>query len=581
MTTRAGQHPARASWRIPAGLAAIGAVVYVNSLTGAFLFDDHPAITENPFLRRWWPIWNLFTAPTETTPAGRPLVSLTLAINHALGGLNVVGYHLINVAIHLLASLTLFGIVRRTLAFLPTWRRDPTTAAWLAGATALLWMLHPLQTQSVTYIVQRAESLMGLSVFLTLYCTIRGAFASPGTAAWHAAAIVACFAGMSSKESMVVAPLLVALYDRIFLSPSWRAAWQQRRWLYLGLAGSWLWLAVLVSTSPRPFTAGFGMQGPTPWDYALTQCGVILYYLRLTVVPAPLVQDYYDWPLTQHTLEAMPAATILMLLLAATGWALRHRPPLGFLGAWFFATLAPSSSVMPISDLIFEHRMYLPLASLMVLAVCGGWTLMQRRAHDPRRRRAIGVSLVIVVAGLFGAMTIARNADYRSEVSIWQDTARKRPRSARAHNNLGSALAAEGRLAEAMAHYREALHAEPEYADAYYNLGIAYFRQGQVEIAIRHYRKALSLRPDDAVIHNDLGVALSQRGQFDEALAHLTKALALRPRWAVVYNNIGNVLLRQDKWQEAIAQYEQALRLDPSDREAYYNLHLARAHAPR
>ncbi|MGB2987435.1 MAG: glycosyltransferase family 39 protein, partial [Phycisphaerae bacterium] len=216
---------------LPILLVLSGLIVYLNSFAGVFIFDDTVHILESERIRHLWPPWDLLARR-------RPTLELSLAVNYAIGGLGVWGYHAFNLAVHVLAGLTLFGIARRTLMHERCRDRLGQASHWLALTIALIWLVHPLQTQSVTYIIQRSESLMGLFYLLTLYCVIRGA-ESPLRYRWYLAAVIACALGMGSKAVMVTAPLVVLLYDRVFLSPSFSEAFRKRWGLYSGLAANW------------------------------------------------------------------------------------------------------------------------------------------------------------------------------------------------------------------------------------------------------------------------------------------------------------------------------------------------------
>src|SRR5262245_21401344 len=239
----------------PMLLVAICAAVYFNSLNVPFLFDDMAAIVENPQVRSAGSIWETLVPrkQSDITTAGRPLATLVFALNYHAAGENVWGYHVVNIAIHAAATLLLFGIVRRTLLLRST--DSPAlnralAADWYAFFVALLWAVHPLQTEAVTYIIQRVESLAGAAILLTLYCVIRGC-TSQRRVAWFTGAILACALGMGVKETVAVAPLLSLLYDRTFVAGSFAWALRRRRWMYLGLAASWAILAVLLASSPR------------------------------------------------------------------------------------------------------------------------------------------------------------------------------------------------------------------------------------------------------------------------------------------------------------------------------------------
>ena len=354
---------------IPLVVVAAGLLAYHNSFTGPFIHDDVPSIGDNPTICHLWPIWRPLSPPHRggITVEGRPIINLSLAFNYALGGCRVWGYHALNLIIHVLAALTLFGIVRRTL-LRPVFRGHFDAAAdGLALSAAVLWTVHPLQTESVTYIVQRAESIMGLFYLLTLYCFIRAA-ESPRPRAWYGLCLSACALGMASKEVMASAPLMVMLFDRTFVSGSLREAWRRRWPWYVALASTWILLGYLLF-----FTGSFGnalvnaqLRGDSRWAYLLAEPGVMIHYLRLSVWPYPLCFDYFGWPMARTWTGMLLPSLMIAILTAAAVWAWKTNSPWGFLGAWFFLILAPSSSLVPTDSPAYEHRMYLSLAAVVV-----------------------------------------------------------------------------------------------------------------------------------------------------------------------------------------------------------------------
>jgi tetratricopeptide (TPR) repeat protein len=644
------------------GLAAVTA--YHNSFHGPFVYDDVPAIVENPTIRQLLPIAPVLSPPHNgETVSGRPLLNFTLAINYAISGLNVWSYHVTNLAIHVAAALLLFGILRRT--FLSPTLRDcfGTAATPLAAASAALWAVHPLHTESVTYIVQRAESLAGCFYLLTLYGVIRGA--APGTVPifarakmglspsasvkasskgtvpffaeygpeqsgsvggekgdspranvgpWlcYAAAVLACLLGTACKEILVTAPLMVLLYDRTFLVGSFAEALRRRWGLYVGLAAIWGLSAYLVlSTGLIGRQAEMG--APDAWGYARSQPGVILHYLRLSFWPRPLCFDY-AWPVANTFWEIFPGAMVVCLLLAATLWGMARRQAWSFLGAWFLLILAPTSSILPLGQLAFEHRMYLSLAAVAVLSVAGGYALwdgwLPRAAVSGRgatvARWAAPTALWAAALLALGYATVARNRDYRSMLAIYQDTVDKRPQNpvarnnlgfalvklektveaipqyrealrlnadyAEAHNNLGTALAKLGKPEEAIEHFLAALRGKPEFAMAYNNLGLALVDLGRTDEALAHYRQALRLKPDDADVHYNLGIAVAALGKTSQAIQHYQRALRLKPDYVKAHNNLGTALASLGRTKEAIEHYRQALRLKPDEAAAHSNL---------
>jgi len=542
-----------------------GCLVYLNSLAAPFLFDDKLSILENARIRRLWPPGDILS---ETM---RPVTEWSLAVNYALGGLHVWGYHALNLLIHLVAALLLFGIVRRTCQSGVLRERYGASADVLALVTALCWVVHPLQTQSVTYLSQRAESFAGMCALLTLYSVLRAATTSPA-GRWRLLAVLACLTGMGAKPIMVTIPIVVFLYDRVFLAGSYRELLRQRWTLYAGLASSWVVLAMLLTRISRVFepTAGFAMTGITWKDYVLTQPGVIQHYLKLALWPHPLVLDYW-WPVARTFQEIAPPLLMMVGLVGLTAWVWRRYPAAGFLGMWLLLTLAPSSSVLPIADLAAEHRMYLPLASIVALVVFGVSGLLHRLplAAPWRSRVACTVAVVTVTALAIG--TVRRNAQYRSEESIWRVTVAQRPDNPRAHNGLASALTRERRFDDAAVQYAHALRLQPDYAQAHNDAGHALMIQGKLPEAITHLSEAVRLSPTYAQALNNLGIALSKQGHHQEANAYLRQALRLDPRNADVHYNIGNALAKQGAFDAAVSAYAQALRLKPDLAEAHNN----------
>jgi tetratricopeptide (TPR) repeat protein len=569
--------------------------VYYNSFSGAFILDDH-FIANSPSIRHFG---SALFPPASSTASGRPVINLTFAFNYALGGIKVWSYHAFNLLVHMLAGLTLFGLVRRTLTRPALSQRFGADAVPLALAVAVIWAVHPLQTEAVAYISQRAESLMGLFYLLTLYCFVRSVesekfcespsnhSAGSGQASlgpsnpkdtagykrrpktrvtWQIFSILACLLGAMSKEVIVTAPVMVLLYDRTFFAGSLREAWRLRWRYYLGLACTWLQLACLTNNLGL---RGIGFEQPmTWWSYALISCRSVVLYLKLAIWPHPLVFDY-GMPVVHHVREIIPCALVLALFLSAILIALRYRPVIGFAGTWFFMILVPTSSVIPISGQpMAEHRVYLSLTAVVVLGVLGLYRLIGRRS----------LAVCAATAAGLGWLTAQRNQDYRSELTIWSDTVAKCPDNERAHNNHGACLVnVPGQLPVAIAEFQAALRIKPDYKDAHYNLGLLFSQiPGRLPDAIAEFQAALRIRPDDLNAHNRLGLALIQQGNLDGALAQFKETVQIAPEDAQVHNNLGNALAKSGRLVEAIDQYELALRLTPDFTAAHNNLELVR-----
>lgn len=567
-------------WFAPAAAAVIVLAViaaYCNTLRCPFIFDDPGSIAGNPTIRSLSDLMTVLKAdlPGGATPRGRPVVNLSLAINYAAGKLDVRGYHAANITIHALAALVLFGLVRQTLLLPGQAQRFARHAAPLAFAAALLWAVHPLQTESITYIIQRAESLMGLFFLLMLYCLCR-AETSKRPWVWLAASVLACLLGMGSKEVMVVAPIVALLYDRTFLSSSFRRALRRRWPYYAALAMSWAMLGVFA-WGARGETAGFDGK-LSVWTYAATQLWAVARYLRLALWPGPLTLDYGTDTITSFWLLAGPGALVAALL-TATALALWRSPKLGFLGAAFFLILAPSSSFIPVTtQTVAEHRMYLPLASVVILAVLGAHAAVSRLAAHRREWPAayawgLPAILAAAVAVPLGVRTFSRNADYRSERSIWQDTVRKRPVNARAHNNLATQLLRDGRPAEALEHLNIALGLDATYAKAFANRGSCRKIMGRLDLAIDDYTKAVKYEPTLGAAYASRSACWRLLQNYPEALADAEKAIAVEPDLALAYSSRGSCLMAMGRLAEALADFDKVL----ASRSNYYEAHYDKA----
>ena len=655
---------------------------YANSFQGVFVFDDDASIVNNPTIRHLWPIWEPLSPPRNgETVSGRPLLNFSLAVNYAMGGTNICGYHAVNLAIHILAALVLFGVLRRTLQLrdwrlaikrLPQNRQDhvgrPPNVESVNGfgigtkelsgkrtamdghipyfpshtpfalAVALLWAVHPLQTGAVTYVIQRAQSLASLFYLLVLYCVIRGATLErdwglgigdwrkprsstanpqspiPNRFFWYLAAVVACALGMATKETAVTAPLLVLLYDRTFLSGRFSEALRRRWALYVALAATWGLLAYLAHTTGL-LVRRAEFESPGAWSYVISQPRVILYFLWLGVWPHPLCLDG-ACTVARNAHDVVPAAIVVTALLAITVAGLIRGRPWAFVIACFFLLLSPTCSVVPLGALGCQHWMYLPLAAVLTILVAAAWRTITESICCgilPRwSSHIVGNGFTIIAALPLVVLTLERNRIYSTELAIWQDTAAQAPWSARAHNNLGTALHHQGRLAEAITEYQKAAELKPEYGKAYNNWGAALFDEGryaeavgpcrqavriapqafeshsnlanalnhsgQYEEAIGEFQRALQLDPTNAAVHNDLAIALTASGRTDEAICHYRQALKIDPRLARVRAGLGNCLYRQGKVREAVAEWRAAACLQPFEPSAVPMLNFAAWH---
>jgi hypothetical protein len=553
-------------------LTVVAIATYWNGLSVPFVWDDDTAITTNQSIHE---ITDSLIPPLETPVSGRPLVNLSLAINYAMGGLETTGYHVFNLAVHVCCALLLFAIVRRTLQRHRYFSSTAPVDA-VALAAALIWMVHPLLSETVDYTTERTESMMGLFFLLTLYSAIR---ARPrratlsGSPKWTAIAIASCAAGMATKESMAIAPVAVVLYDLVFEFDSPAEAWASRKTLYLGLAATWVELGAILWRWPRSTVGGTAV---SPMTYALNQAQMIARYLWLSVWPRSLVADY-GVPQPLHVGDVVPQGALVLALVVATVVALVRWPAAGFLGAMFFLALAPTSSVVPIvSEVGAERRMYLPLAALVVLVV-----VLLARAVDRWRtktawRAATAVAAVAVIA--LAIRTVDRNRDYSSPLALWQSVVDRRPQG-RARMGLANQLLDLSRHDEAIAQLRLAV---ADYPDARAGLGTELLVQGHLEEGISVLEAfvradpSLPNRAPARVLLAQAHRALAERAlsQQNAALAadEARQSVALDATNADAHNVLGAALASQGNLAAAIPEFQAAVRINPQHPSAVNNL---------
>lgn len=553
-------------WRAGVILAVILAA-YSNSFRGPFVIDDQASVVQNPDIRELTRLDRVLAPRRDSPVAGRGLVNLSFAIDYALGGLNVTGYHVTNLAWHIACAWLLFGVVRRTLALPSMPSSLAAQAPNLALGVAVVWGVHPLTTEVVDYLSQRTESMMAFFLLLTLYAAIRG---------WNGLTIVACLAGTVCKETIAVTPLLVALYDRVFLYRSWRDALRMRASLYIGLAASWLVLAGLVLSGPRAAVVGFA-SGVTPWTYLLNQASIVVQYLRLTIWPHNLVA-LYGWPEMLTLGEVLPQALGVAALLAVVAVALIRVPALGFLGAWFFIALAPGSSIVPVvTEVGAERRMYVPLMALATLAVLAAWRFVRVRA-------VAAAILIMAVAGL-GALTMRRTSEYASAVALARTVVERRP-TAVAHHLLGETLALAGETAEAEKELRAAVtmgDSRARYQLAVILVNAQRLPEATAELEAYVATSGVPQRmrwlnpPLLEVLTSRLQLAqiYATQRRWADAAAQARLVLEVAPRHPEASRVLGTALVGAQVWPEAIAVLQDYLSLRPDDARTRVNLAIA------
>lgn len=569
---------------LPLLLVGLGVIAYANTFQAPFVFDDVPHIVNNPNIRRLWPLRTTITNPT------RAVLYVSLALNYAVGGLNPADYHVTNLAIHVGVGLLLYGILRRTFGSVRLRRRYAGVASGLAFWIAALWLVHPLATQGVTYVVQRAESLMAFFYLLTLYSAIRAASARRFGGFWVAVSVLASALGMATKQVMATVLLTLLLYDRAFLWEGWREVFRQRARLYGGIALLWgSALVMVLRMSGVGRTAGFSYSDVSALSYALTQLKAITHYLALSFWPVSLCFDY-SWPLVESFGDVWAEGVWIAGLVACAVVLYARRPSAGFAAVAFFIVLAPTSSVMPILDPIVEHRMYLPLAAVVAgigVATFEALRAILRRVRAERVFPACGLLFGVSALSFLLPLTITRNQVYRDEMALWTDVLRTCPASLRAHSSLAAAFEKAGLKRKAEQHYRGCLALIPEsvkrpgpnalkeenprdyyntlksYVHTQNNLGLLLSRTGRLEEARQCYLNALRLTPDFPDARLNLGFLLAHEGDVTEAVRQWTLTLKVAPRSHLAHYYLGCAYLQMDQPVKAAAHLRGSVRWRP------------------
>jgi tetratricopeptide (TPR) repeat protein len=560
------------------GLILLAIAIYSNTFSVPFQFDDRSNIVDNPLIKHLHNLLN-FTR-------SRSVGLLTFALNHHFGQLHVFGYHLVNLLIHLtnggLVALLVLLLCRATHrpplapdALHPTAAPPaaPPSAPWIALTAAALFLVHPVQTQAVTYIVQRFASLAALFYLLTVICYLCGRLSAPTGLrrwGWYGAAFITTVLAMKTKENTFTLPFMLLLVELVFFGRPTRRGW-------LGLLLVLLTLCMMPLAYPGLLKMGLprATMEISRLDYLFTQFRVIVTYLRLLVLPIHQNLDY-DYPI-YHSLFQLPVFLSFLALLGLGGgalWLLLRRPgpsPTGRLLAfgvlWFFLTLSIESSIIPIRDVIYEHRLYLPSVGLFLAA---GAVLF----GAPARRRvgaAVAVGLIVLV---LSAATYARNQVWQSELSLWQDVVQKSPRKARGHNNLGASFADLEQWKEALSNYQIALTLRPDqgtFIDIQTNMGNAYTSLGRLDAALQAYNTAIASEQAPASAHDGLGNVYRLQGRAEDAFNEFQKALRLNPSYAKAHNHLGLLYQAYGRLDAALQQFEIAIRLNPEFAEAYNN----------
>lgn len=557
-------------------LAGAVLLLYWPTLDYPFVFDDGHNIVNNPHIRMdEISLKNIVDAGFKSPTPNRPLANISFAFNYYFQRYHAAGYRLINILIHIMSGIFLYFLLRITLNILSPgstgscWR-------WTPFFAALIWLVHPLQTQSVTYVVQRMNALAAMFYILCLllYALARLTERQSKKRSLYAGCFIAGLLALASKENAAMLPVFIFLYEWFFFQDMSRP-WLKKHLSHFAVIFGVIVLVVFLFLGSHPLLkiiSGYEGRGFTPAQRMLTEFRVVIFYGSLMLFPHPARLNLdHDFPLSLSLLSPfttlLSIAAIAALAVLAFYWAPKERF-LSFGIIWFLGNLVIESSIIPL-EIVFEHRTYLPLMfGIPVCVMLAGRCLKSDWLKIPAMIAAVAVC---------AAWTYDRNAAWHDEVVLWQDSVKKSPGKARPHYNLGLALEAAGRSDEAIQSYLQAVRIDPNYAEAYNNLGVAYADKKMLPEAVRYYSLSLRINPAFDRAHHNLGLALARQGKLNEAVRHFYEALRINPSYANAHHNLGIALAKMGRLDEAVGHLQKAVHIKPDFAEAYNNLGLAQA----
>lgn len=584
-------------------ISAIGILIYANTLDSPFFFDDLDCIRHNPIIKNLKYFYG--SASVDGLSIGediknnffmRPVAYLTFALNYHCHGLNVKGYHAINIAIHISNTLLVYMLIHLTISAFRA-QQAPSSDNNLVGHFvslmplygALLFMTHPLQTQAVTYIVQRFTSLSTFFYLasLVVYARYRLHHLRNHSLFCYMLALILTISAMKTASYAFTLPITILIYELMFLSGNLKKRLKNLLPFFLTmLIVPWTVIGLAKETKKSTVAAMdeainlMNFTGVSRHDYLITQFKVIVKYMQLLIFPVEQNLDYdYPFSTSFFELKVLLGLSIILTLVGLGFWQLyisRNDRSIGGLLSrlfafgifWFFICISISSSIIPIDDPIFEHRAYLPSVGFFMASLAGTALALRRLARIRRRfYQAVHVSFILIVVAL-SAATVLRNNVWADELTLYQDIALKSPNKARARNNFGVALLKNDRFEEALHEFHVALAIAPGYFISDRNIGVTLLKAGHYEAAATHFGNLLLLAPDDYVTHYFLGMANLEMGDRETARSLFKTALTLNPKFNAPRYALGVMAEEEGKSDKAMGHFEAILESAPKNRRA-------------
>jgi tetratricopeptide (TPR) repeat protein len=548
----------------------LGTIIYSNSFNCAFHLDDKTSILDNIAIQDLSDlnaIWNY--------SHGRFIAYLTFAVNYHFGELNVEGYHLFNLVVHLFNASLIYWLTMMIFSSpaLKTYTiiKDKKIIAFI---TALLFVSHPLATQSVTYIVQRLASLVTLFYLLSVASYIKSRLTQKGVLAKYgmlALALISAGLAMHTKQNAFTLPFTIILVEICFFQTK-QFSIEVKNYPIILIIAAFVGITFIALLN-YSFSSIFSPLAPvpennftaiSPLNYLYTQFSVIIKYIQLLILPINQNLDY-DYRLSTGFFEARTILSFLFLLSLIIIAIFQYKKNRLFTFGifWFLITLSVESSIIPIHDLIFEHRTYLPSFGFFIILTSLLYVFLWKKS------KYVAIAILLIIIGSNSFLTYERNKVWKSEISLLNDVISKSPNKARGYNNRGFHFQLENKYDSAIQDFNRAIELKPNYALAYYNRGVVFRMQNNFDKAIQDYTKAIELNPGYFDAYSNRANLLQRQNKFDRAMHDYNRAIELEPKYAITYFNRGIVFRNENKFNKAIQDYNKAIVLNPDFFEAY------------
>ncbi|MFH1867420.1 MAG: tetratricopeptide repeat protein [Candidatus Omnitrophota bacterium] len=528
-------------------IAVLGAIVYANSVTDTFIWDDEPLVKNNVYIKSLSHTQNIFTSDigkgaSRKSNSYRPLQILTYALDYSFWRLDARGYHITNILLHIISALSLYWLIsllfkRKLLSFL----------------VSIFFVIHPIHTEAVSYISGRADPLALLFIIISFIFYIKS-----DKKLFCILVMLSYICALLSRENSLIFPVLVLLYHYSFKK-------KLSLYAFLPVAGVSLIYVIIRAVM---------LEHIVPYQLAVTTLAqrapgffvAITNYMRLLILPLGLHMEYGD---ELFKITDPKAIAGILIFSVALYYAFRNRNnSLAFFSiSWVFIALLPLSNLYPINAYMAEHWLYLPSIGFFIIV-----SDILSRFYEKREWRIIIAVIAALIIAACSFLTIKQNNFWRDAIVFYERTLEYAPDSARVYYNLANSYKDIGRHDKAAQLYKKAIEMKPDYEYAYNNFGMLFYDMGQYDKSIELYRRAIEINPDFAEVHNNLGNALSALGKYQEAISSYNRSMRIDPAYAYAYNNLGLAYYELNEYKKAMALYEKALELNPDYAYAYNNI---------